>query len=350
MLCYRRRMQAMPIEDRKPALVQDKSAFVVSMADIEVVNDWNVRSEEDLFSDGHTGDSTGFEAPALIDGATEIPGGLVESIRLYGQQTPVDLRKNPKKAAKPFRLIAGFRRFHALQKLADSGTCIEADPTWDPKNPTIRAQIHSVDDVQARLINLRENTSRESLTPPDLAAGIAELVEMGLTDTAIAQALQLAQPTVSAYHRLYRYLQKDIFREWRTAPIAIPRTVMTDIANLPADEQRDAFERAARGQVATLQRSSAESGEQSIPGNSRSEKWLAKQLKRADEMGEMIGKLAVSGFEIDNPNFAASLTTILGDAVSTKRYEQHYGELARRLKDAYARTVNSRRARRPQDN
>lgn len=198
----------------------------IPLSDIEIDHSFNARSgdwakTEDQ-ADGHAGMK-----------------GLVESIKARGQDTEVVVMPNTKplsKTNKPFFLVNGFRRAEAVRLIGEENK---------DKAVTINAKVRIITPVEARALNVRENSSREDFTAPDLAYGIAKMAESGTTDIAIAAELGLTQSYVSRLHRIYKDTRTSkLFEKWRAAPVQLPTLDMAKVAAQPAEKQAEAYDAA----------------------------------------------------------------------------------------------------------
>ena len=83
--------------------------------------------------------------------------GLMESLKVYGQLTPIIINRN-------YELIAGYRRLHAVKRLG-----------WK----TIEAVIvDRATDQQKLEIEMEENIQRQDLSSEEIAEGMARLQKL----------------------------------------------------------------------------------------------------------------------------------------------------------------------------
>jgi ParB/RepB/Spo0J family partition protein len=159
---------------------------------------------------------------------------LVESLKTRGQDEAVKVTPKGKK----FFLVAGFRRFAALSKIADE----KKDP-----NATIKAISKEMDTVEMRSLNLRENTSRDQLKGADLAWAIHDLWKaMGgkeTSDVAVAKEIGLSQPYVSRLLRIMRGVTTKVTDMWRGSPVKVSTGDMETLLKFENSEQLDAYKR-----------------------------------------------------------------------------------------------------------
>ena len=116
------------------AATREKNVVRIPLSAVRVDHKWNARS----------GGWRELPETATTEESDAEPGelslsDLAKSILLHGQDTAVFVRKNPKGTKHEFDLIAGFRRFEALELNAKKG---EVVPGWtSAKEPTVIAVI-----------------------------------------------------------------------------------------------------------------------------------------------------------------------------------------------------------------
>ena len=116
---------------------------------------------------------------------------LAQTIHTHGIIQPIVVREYEKGK---FELIAGERRFRAMQKLG-----------WD----TAPAIIKDFNDTETASVALIENLQREELTPIEEAVAYSKLLELHqLTQEALAQRLGVGQSTVANKLRLLKLPQE----------------------------------------------------------------------------------------------------------------------------------------------
>ena len=246
------------------------------LSEIEVNPLWNARSNlEDSY--GGTDEGEGF-------------GGLVKSIALKGQDTAIIVRAQ--KGRKPFSLVAGFRRYAAIAKIAEE---------TGEKNPTIRAVVRELSESEARELNLRENTARDNLSGPDLAFGVASMIESNktLTDTAIAETLGMNQGYISKLHRIMGSVRPNILKDWRASTLKLTVDQMASLVAVPKDEQQAKYDTMVRGK---------EEGSARGPGA-----WVDTAKKNAAKIGATLGCLARDGHItlLGNDFFGVNIRTLV---------------------------------------
>jgi ParB/RepB/Spo0J family partition protein len=113
---------------------------------------------------------------------------LAENIEAFDLLQPVVVRQL---AGDQYELIAGHRRFAAVQRLGRS---------------KIAAVVRIADDDQAYLLTLAENLAREDLTPAEEAAGLAVLVRQhGWSLRQVAGAIHKSPAYVSQRLRVFEH-------------------------------------------------------------------------------------------------------------------------------------------------
>jgi ParB/RepB/Spo0J family partition protein len=199
---------------------------IVPIDSIKCDESWNARSGDfTKNADNSTGES--FES-------------LVESIKNVGLQNALIVRpKNPGDKGKyMYTLVAGFRRHKAckLLKLAD-----------------VAVRVVPLDDMEARMINIVENTNREGLSGADLAYGLWDVFQWKLpetnspiSDNKLAKAIGLSQPYVSRLHQIMENTDRAVTDLWRSSNVVVSVAAMEKISKLSKDLQMKAFEDALR--------------------------------------------------------------------------------------------------------
>lgn len=198
---------------------------------IHVDYSWNSRSRSDVMSE-----SDG--ATSVVDGVTVSAGvdmdGFARAIHSQGLDNPIAVREVVNgvslagaATACPYELVAGFRRFTAVMKLG---------------KPAVLTRIYyDLDPIEARLLNLRENTNRSSLKGPDLAVAVGELHDQGIDNERIATCLGLHRGYTTRLIQICS-LPKPVLRHWQLgnqSPLAElpatqvwPQLNIVDMANI----------------------------------------------------------------------------------------------------------------------
>jgi ParB/RepB/Spo0J family partition protein len=279
----------------------------IKLSDIKVDPNWNSRSQHDLISKGTNDDDyTGIE-------------GLIESIKANGQDTPVDVVKNTSGGKQPFFLVAGFRRYEAIRRIADAQKNLDT--------ATIRAVVKELNPLEMRLLNLRENTARDNLKGADLAKGIEDLMALNpkLTQTEIGLALNRSQPYVGKLIKINSSISKDIRDHWRNTP-GNPVTVgeMYTIAGKDPKEHKAVYDASFK----------PAEGQEKKPGD-----WVNGAKRKAEQLGTLFGNLS----RLHQIDFDSCLEDdflgVLEDTVKLPETAKSRVKkaLAKNMKDAYVK-------------
>ena len=174
----------------------------------------------------------------------------------------------------PFELVNGFRRYAA-------GLVLNEDPKEQEQskktgrsiipnvpNGCMRVVVRNLDDLQAKLLNGRENV-RSPLEPPDLMAHISSLnrppYTMSVGEIAENQGLSLS--TVHKYANVGGALDTEVFKHWRfggaftakpgEAPVTVGKRVSFDdietVSKLAKGDQGAAYKALLLGKVEDAQ-------------------------------------------------------------------------------------------------
>jgi hypothetical protein len=286
----------------------------IPLDEIHVDYDWNSRSKADVVantSDGAT-DTSGSKYRQIGSGLAgdekEGNGGLIVNIYTYGQDEPVVLRhvENGKSmrgefTKLKFELVSGFRRLTAIKKLNEPEVLEQAakekrtEVVPGTSNGTIRAVVRTLSPLEARLLNGRENTARNSLKVWDLLNLVVELKKQGMKQIPIATALNVSQPYVQRLLKISE-LPKPILDHWSgrakmagvpegVTPKALSTTELYDLSDTTAGKPNEATERYLRMILPIIP-----NGE-GVSGTSVKDKLLEK----VQETGLMIGNLVRMG-------------------------------------------------------
>ena len=255
-------------KDTHMADTQDKNVKVLALHEIDAPYDWNSRSKDSILVEDTD--------PANNEGEDGGTDGIMASIEARGQDTPVHVRVHPdakRRTKTPYQLIAGFKRYEALTRLAKKALHnktehpIEVDPTWSASKPTIRATIDDVTETGAFAVNMRENMARGNLTAADTCLALrrymlARTKELGKepTDTDVAKEMGCGQGYVSKLHRIYVGAAKcaggrgeEILSHWRLQRSPVSVKNMDILVKLDPDRMWEGFQElvdAAKGKTA----------------------------------------------------------------------------------------------------
>jgi hypothetical protein len=260
----------------------------IPLSEIDVDYDWNSRSPQNMLSRISETDS---ESSGLE--------GLTRNILTRGQDTPVDVRPtNPpfyKMTAKPWSLVAGFRRFTAIATIYGNEELVkEAGKDGRTIIPNlqdgyIRATLlPHMTERESFLRNASENLNRDQLSPPD----IFRIVKRGTEDhkmsqTDLALALGKLPTSIANYTRLMK-LEPGIISHWLMGGefqgiqngkrIAVNE--LFELSREPPETHIDGYKKLLLYQE-KIANSSA---------------WLEKARGRATAMGTLLAKLQKRGF------------------------------------------------------
>lgn len=282
-----------------------ETIVLIRLSQIEIMRDFNARLRLDATVGGTQGEN-GFagiiESIASKSGGFDgwvdnKEGGTLKPSNhttepYHGQDTPIIVR--PSSSTKGgFQLVAGHQRRGAIAAIAKSRKIAD---------PFIKAIVKELDDREAMLLNLRENTARDSLGAPDLLYQCARVAGWGkgiktpaMSGNRLASELGLNQSYVAKLQRICTNVSPDILAKWREMTRPVSTADMDRIGKIedPA-EQRRAFElaQAAKG-------GNVGSGNGAPDPNA----WVEAAKRRAAEMGTLIAKLeqlrAITGISDD---------------------------------------------------
>jgi ParB-like chromosome segregation protein Spo0J len=272
----------------------------IPLSDIEVDWAWNSRSYANVVSEHSESDN---EAQGIT--------GLTKGIFLDGQNEPVVVRPSAGvgngKIKKPYCLVAGFRRFEAIRRLNNPKISTEKEPgeiseefgkliaerkaakksvVPNSADGTVRAVVRTMSESEARILNLTENTNRDSLTAPDLMHAIKDLkTKHDLTDTQIADHLGKSQGHISMLGRIAK-CNKEILDHWRNGgefeglPSNLRATVreLDDLSKVEPKEQNAEYKRILQAKIPA---GDDKDGTQ----------WVLSAKKKAQKLGELLGSL-----------------------------------------------------------
>lgn len=208
-------------------VTKDTQLVQLPLKDIFVDYDWNSRSKRDVMSNQSDG--------AIDDNQKEGNGlgGLCASIQTAGQDDPVVVRLVDNKESlggkrvaqgmppsvyqgEPCELVCGFRRYTAITILNEKKVEIprlQSGHIW--------AMLRELTPTESRLLNIRENTDRQSLPPPDLVWGIIQLQAKGLGIKQISEQLNVSISYISRLSKVAS-LPLIIIEHWRGSKVKLP--------------------------------------------------------------------------------------------------------------------------------
>ena len=200
----------------------EKEIFV-KFEDIVPDYAWNARSPANVLGDSESDSGGGLRELATSMAQTGQDVALVVRPNVQKKGPKLNHNRDATSYA-PFELVNGFRRYEAGKLLnGDEKEQEQSKRTGRPIIPNVpngcmRVVVRDLDDLQAKLLNGRENV-RSPLEPPDLMAHIASLnrppFSMSVGEIAENQGLSLS--TVHKYANVGGSLDSDVFKHWRFA-------------------------------------------------------------------------------------------------------------------------------------
>jgi ParB/RepB/Spo0J family partition protein len=198
-----------------------------------------------------------------------------ENISEVGQEQPVIVTRGEKDT---YRLVAGFRRFHAIQ---------ETEAMTKTKIG-VKAIVQELDDAEAALLNARENIARQDLMAPDLCFAVGRARDSAKKNgkfdnlSRFSVTLGLKQPWVFRLVTIWDKLEKDVFEHWRkVALVKLPVLTMQDIAEtVEKDKQFEVYEKTLKEKI-RAQRLKEPSKKTSVD----------RAINKARKLGTMLGLL-----------------------------------------------------------
>jgi ParB/RepB/Spo0J family partition protein len=285
---------------------REKNVVRIPLSAIRVDHKWNARSGgwRDLPETAPTGESDAEPGELTLT-------DLAKSILLHGQDTAVFVRKNPKGTKHEFDLIAGFRRYEALELNAKKG---EVVPGWTSvKEPTIIAVIKEVTEAQAQALNLRENTERNGLSPADLAFRIAEIralhkKETGaeLSKSSVADFLGLSPGYTGRLITVWEAQSDEINDAWRKFKPGVPIEKGGDPLSV---EKRKALAKFPKG--SPEQKKAYEDLIAIRVPDPSNDSWMKSSQSQARRVGFFLARLVrEKSVKIEKPDFMRQVKTI----------------------------------------
>ena len=293
------------------AATREKNVVRIPLSAVRVDHKWNARS----------GGWRELPETATTEESDAEPGelslsDLAKSILLHGQDTAVFVRKNPKGTKHEFDLIAGFRRFEALELNAKKG---EVVPGWtSAKEPTVIAVIKEVTEAQAQALNLRENTERNGLSPADLAFRIAEIralhkKETGaeLSKSSVADLLGLSPGYTGRLITVWEAQSDEINEAWRKFKPGVPIEKGGDPLSV---EKRKTLAKFPKGSVE--QKAAYDDLVKLRVPDDKPDAWLDSSRKQAIRVGFFLGRLVRDkAVKMEKPSFMQQVKTICASSV-----------------------------------
>lgn len=252
---------------------------------------------------------------------------IYESIKEKGQDTPADVRPDPKKKGH-FFLVAGHRRYRALVRIQEE--------TKTPQTMLVNVREGMNDSrADAFALNLRENVARENLSPPDFSFALGRLKNMRkeegtyTTDGAIYAENGITQGYGSKLLTIAEKLSPELFKHWRESNDPVSVATMVEIAKLDREKQREAYEK----EIAPA----GEGGDRAPSKQSEFKKQLSRVKKAAELLGSLMGAEVLDCSEL---NFDDEDTImVLLDYPEKKPTKAQFKQFSQAAASAYAETV-----------
>lgn len=303
---------------------------------------WNIRTTAHLMVEKPDTSLLGDTPNTTID-------NLAESIEATGQDTPVIVRPiGDVKYAKPkgdfaHALVTGFRRHAAFTKLNADAEKAKKKGTIVPgvQNGFIKAIVRSLNDEEARLLNIRENTGREQLTTPEQLHAVQHAAAMGLKQEQIAASLCITQAWVSNLLNLGTKLHPNVLKHWaeggsigegkeavEAGPCSLAFRKMVGVSKLDADRQVEEYLLLLKGDEVRDEKT-----------GKKAKKWWAAQLGAAERAGTLLAKIAKTELVFDAGEFNDWAALIESGAMFSIHKEvnkpSQFRQLAARAEKAY---------------
>jgi ParB-like chromosome segregation protein Spo0J len=288
-------------------LLPDEVIRHIPLTDILVDYDWNGRSKKNVLSDASDGvqDTTiRAEHQTLGTGLK----GMRLTLRNRGQDTPVIVRRvdngkslGGKKTDRPYELVAGFRRYTAIEQLNASAEDREFIKTMNQKtlipntaDGTVMAVVRTLNPLEARILNGRENTDRQSLTTQEMLGVVAELSRAKLTQAQIATELSISQGYVSKLSKIGE-LPKAVLDHWKgEAKLpGLPPAVSEQLTSTEMIELRDMTKELTEGQTVKRYIELLSPAEGGTEGDPNAADPVEAKVKRAAELAAGLVKAGV---------------------------------------------------------
>ena len=135
-------------------------------------------------------------APATANPRMKLDAGafleLKKSILKNGLLQPIAVRA----AGDGYEIVGGHRRYHAVKELAH-------EHPNDARFATIAALVVDAGDQRVAAMRLAENINRADLSPLEIAEGVADALENGMTEDELAESLGWAKRNVYRYKQFH---------------------------------------------------------------------------------------------------------------------------------------------------
>lgn len=151
---------------------------------------------------------------------------LAESIRAIGFKNPIQVRWLPEEDI--FQIIAGERRYQAAKFL---------------NLKDVPVHLEDVDAKQAKIVQLHENIHRSDLQPIEVATALQGLIADGAKQQELATLLNKSDAYISKALSAISKLTPEAKEKIAASSQPIGMDHISEVANLPADEQPQMVER-----------------------------------------------------------------------------------------------------------
>lgn len=177
------------------------------------------------------------------DGSDQSFAELVTSIDETGQKDPITVRKKPDGVVTngmPYEVIKGFRRFAAVNLLAQRDGTLET--------AGVKAILKELTDLEALEENVFENTARDNLTGPDLAWAAFNLQEqykangVPVSDNLLSKKMGKNQSYISKIKKIVQSAP-IVAKAWQQAQSPMTVEAMDRIAKMDPDKQEAEYDR-----------------------------------------------------------------------------------------------------------
>lgn len=267
---------------------------LVRLAEIKADFDWNCRQG-------------GWQNEAPPAEGQEAPAGsfwsLYHSLIAVGQDDPVVVIPTGKEK-QPYFLVAGFRRYAALQKIAENK--LDIPRGGNCKDPLILAQIRNLPEGEAKALNLRENIERKGIRTADTARIVWELSKEnpeskhGMVGTEIAGKVGFGNNVASQYIRIMKGLKDSIAKRWNDE-------AALDVVSL------DNWEKIAQQKTVAEQNEMVEKVVKAKV-EKKTNQWIETCKKEAMALGQLFGHLHFKGYiNGDKLDFVKAFNDLQGD-------------------------------------
>jgi hypothetical protein len=282
---------------QKPKVEPRPGVSFIPFEDIFADFDFNARSRANVES-----------APEAMEGGGTEELGL--SLQTKGQDFPVILRPNTHEKGRvrkkdkdehliwwfpPYELVDGFRRLvstfslNADEKLKEHSKETGLPIVPNVPNGHIAAEVRSLDDLQATLLNGRAGIARNNLEPPDLMAHIVKLTRppFAMTVQQISEDQGLGLTTTHRYAAVGNALLPGILTHWRfggafegaAAARRLSFPEMEEVSKVKKERQVQAYKDALVGKDKKL----------------KTKDWLHTAELSASRMGTLLARLEREG-------------------------------------------------------